>query len=47
MPWLWIVIILSVAAIAVAAALGGKRERLTMLSENKEIDGWGNVTILP
>ena len=46
MPWLWMIIVLSVVMIVVVTVTM-KRENLTMLSESKQVDGWGNVTLTP
>lgn len=44
MPWLyWIAVLLLVAMVLKTVY----REPLTMLSENKEVDAWGNVTLTP
>lgn len=45
MPWLYWVAAALLIVVAVYPYV--VREKLTMLSEHKEVDGWGNVIITP
>lgn len=42
----WILILAALLLVAVVLQ-NVRRENLTMLSENKVVDGWGNVTLTP
>jgi hypothetical protein len=44
MKWLYVLAALLLAAVVLQA---NRRENLTMLSENKVVDAWGNVTLTP
>lgn len=44
MNWLYILAALVLVAVVLQV---NRRENLTMLSENKITDGWGNVTLTP
>lgn len=44
MPWIyWFAVLLLIGLVLQMST----RERLTMLSENKVVDGWGNVILTP
>lgn len=42
----WVSILAALLLVAVVLQVS-RRENLTMLSENKVVDGWGNVTLTP
>lgn len=44
MKWLYVLAALVLIAVVLKVS---QRENLTMLSENKVVDGWGNVTLTP